>query len=138
MTNELAELNSPAIKIEICGKVLTLEKFDLFARAWAYEEFATDKEPDGLIALAKRLELKTVIHDINAIAKPIYFLIKEKDIVGTYDDFIKLIDKDKRHSALLIKYLFEEGLNKSLKISEPSKDELEEDDELKKSAAAAR
>jgi len=131
MSTKLHDLNPLNTKLVIGKKTFYLGLFDLRARVWAHERFKTSEEPNGLFALAKRLESQW--HDLPAITETVYELLLDKP--STYNKFIKLIKKSKKHNILILVDLFK-ALNECFVKSEPALDELEEDSELKKSRAA--
>jgi len=135
MGAKIYELNARDAEFVLDGKTYHLRKFDLNARVWAHDEFKTEDEQDGLKALAQRLQNKW--NDLPAVSKTVFHLIKEKDLFGTYESFIDAIEKAPKNTNTILIDLYN-ALNACLGASEPSKDEIEEDEELKKSRAVVR
>lgn len=129
------DLHSTHTEFTLGKKVYHIRKFDLLARSWAYDEFKTKEQPDGIHALADRL--KKQWHDLPAISKTVYHLLVEKNDFETYPLFLKAIEKDKKNTNLILVDLYN-ALNKCLQGSEPTESDIGEDAEIKKSTAAAK
>lgn len=106
-----------------------LRPFDLAARVWANDEFATETEPNGLVNLSKTVQDMT---SFSAVYKCAWHLLKRKRSFGFYENFLKEIDKDEHKITADIYKAFV----RTLGVSEPQLDNFKEELELKKSLAA--
>jgi len=120
------ELNPRRSKIILNDKEYYLRPFDLAAQVWCYEEFKTETEPNGIVALTKRLE---DVQDIAAYTKVVFHLLEDKKDFGIYANFINEIEKNGKYSKTIELY---NALVESLGVSQPQIDKIKKELELKK------
>lgn len=125
MSNKVSinDLNPRPSKFILAGKTYELKKFSLAAQVWAYDEFATDKEKNGLNVLSQKL----IELDPRAIAKTCYYLLKDKCDFPTEESFIDALGDHYTTIKVLL-----EPFSRCLGVSQPSDDDTAEEVELKK------
>lgn len=128
------ELNPSDAIVEIDNREFTLRAFDLTAQVWAYNHFATPENKDGMTVLANRI---ADINDADAVLQLTWHLLKRKVYFGNYDAFVKAIDDHKGGKWTKIMDLYG-AVVKTLGVSQPQLEEIQEELELKKSTAAAK
>lgn len=131
MSISYQDLNPIDSTVMINDKKLTLKKFSLLAQCWAHEEFATKDEPNGIKNLSEIIQDWT---QPEPVIKLSWYLLKEKSEFRDFDHYLEFIDS-KNSKWNNVKNIFE-SVVKTIGVSQPQIDEIEEDLELKKSLAA--
>lgn len=129
---EYHDLKPVESTVIVDSKELTLRPFDLSAQVWAYNFFATKDNPDGMRVLAQRI---SDIRDAEAVLRLTWHLLKEKQFFLSYENFVDKIDKDSKGKWVRVVELYK-AVVKTLGVSQPQIDEIQEELELKKSIAA--
>lgn len=127
------ELKPQEASIKVGGKDYNLRPFDLAAQVWAYNFFSTEKEKDGMKILADRI---SDIRDADCILNLTWHLLRRKVDFGSYDNFVKAVEKDQEQGKWNLIVSFYQAVVKTLGASQPDIEELKEEIELKKSLAA--
>lgn len=131
MTISYNDLNPIDTKVYINEQEFTLGKFSLLAQCWADQEFATEDEPSGVMALSKVIQDWTKPDPILRLS---WYLLKEKSQFNNeYEQYIDFID-NKKIKWINIKNIFQ-AVVRTIGVSQPQIDEIEEELELKKSLA---
>jgi hypothetical protein len=125
-----AELNPRPSQVVIHGKRYKLKPFSLAAHVWAYCEFATKDNSNGLEVLSKRFADP---NDFDATYRTVYHLIKDKSAWSDYDMFLSDVTSIKNKYTLLME--FKLALQECVGNGTPD-EPTEEEAELKKSVAA--
>ena len=130
---KVQDLNPIETTITLNGKEYTLRKFDLLARSWASNEFATESRPDGLFVLADKMK-SFGADNFDTLLKCIWHLLKQKSDFGSFDGFCLAVTKECEKTGSEITYMGSllKAFNYTLGVSELSEDEIGEDSELKK------
>ena len=121
--------------IKIFDKVYKLKPFTIAIETWAYYEFQTKDEKNGVKVLSDRLR---DFNDKEAVLKCIYKLLVDKNDFDTYEKFIEKLDtydRDKFYIFLTECYY---SLSEAIGISQPVIENIEEELELKKYKAVAK
>jgi len=112
-----------------------LRPFDLVARVWASDYFATKENQEGLYALS---ELVQDLSSFEAVYRCTWHLLKRKRDFGTYEDFIKAIELgDDTNDQVNVTAQIYNAFVKTLGVSEPQMEKYREDIDLKKQSAGA-
>lgn len=119
----ISDLNPRASKFILRGKTYELKKFSLAAQVWAHDEFSTESEKNGLVALSEKLREV----DPSAIVKSCYFLLKDKTDFPSEESFVEAF----KDHLTIIKLLLP-PFSECLGISQPTEDDTAEEVELKK------
>ncbi len=128
------ELNPTSAKFELDNQEFTLRAFDLQAQVWAYNEFATEENKDGIEVLSNRI---SDIKDADCYLRVAWHLMRRKVYFGTYTNFLNKIQVEYKGDRYWDKVVeIYKCVVKTLGVSQPHIEELEEDLELKKSLAA--
>lgn len=128
------DLNPVHLSFKLNKKTYELRPFDLTAQVWARCEFATKEQPDGLVVLTGLIQ---DMNNFEPLFKCVWHLLKRKRDFGYFEEFVSQIDKgdDDSDKGTLIGQLYL-IFTKSLQISQPDMEDIEEDLELKKSLTA--
>ena len=126
------DLNPTEAVFELCDQEFTIGKFSLIAQTWAYNEFATQDEPNGVNVLANGI---ADMSNSEPLLKCVWFLMRRKHFFGTYENFVEEIDKLKDEKWAKIMELYT-AFVQTLGVSQPDLEEIHEELELKKSLAA--
>ena len=118
-------------KIVLDDSEFTLRGFDLAAQVWAYNEFATPENKDGVENLSNRIN---DIKDTECILKCTWHLMNRKSHFGTYEKFVSCIDStENKWNKIMELY---QAFVKTLGVSQPKLEELAEELQIKKHSAA--
>lgn len=123
MSVSINDLNPRNSTFKLNGKEYELKKFSLAIQVWANDEFATPENKNGLEVLSQ----KVTNLDADAIARCCYRMLVDKSDFGSFENFL---DKFKDYYTLLEVLLI--PFSECLGVSQPSKEDIEEDLELKK------
>ena len=115
------ELNPRPYEFEMEGKAYKLAPFSLKAQTWAYEEFKTEQEPNGLKNLSELL--KAV--DLKTAVVCCWYLLEDKKGLNI-GEFFEICQKHEN-----IRKPFD-ALAKTIGLSQPHIEGIEEELELKK------
>ena len=127
---EIQDLKPTEATIVVDKNEFTLRPFDLSAQVWALNFFATEGKTDGMKVLAERLKNN---NDIDAILKVAWYLLKNKLYFGTYESFVKKIDRESHKWTRVME--IQKAIVYTMGISQPKLEEFEEEIELKKRLA---
>lgn len=133
MTISYHELNPKESEIELKSINFVLRKFDLSAQVWAYNNFATDKQKDGVKVLSERIQ---DLNDFGAVIEVVWHLLKNKMHFNNNIEYFKAAIELEDYPQLKIMQ-FRESIVECLGVSQPKLNEIKEDIELKKSLTAA-
>jgi len=128
---EFQDLKPVEATIVVDNNEFTLRPFDLTAQAWALNFFATEENTNGMAILTQRLANN---NDIEAILKVAWYLLKSKPHFGTYEKFVKKIDKEDHKWTRVME--IQKAIVYTMGVSQPKLEEFEEEIELKKLSAA--
>lgn len=114
----IRDLNPREASFTLAGKAYELKPFTLAAQVWAYDEFKTESQPNGLEGLSERMK----VLEPAAIAKVAYYLLKDKSDFPNVDKFIDRLGDHYTTLSILIK-----PISEVIGISQPeiTEDELE-------------
>jgi len=128
---EYKDLVPVPAKISLDDQEFTLRAFDLAAQVWAYNEFATPENKDGVENLSERIN---DIKDTDCILKCTWHLMNRKTHFGTYEKFVTCVDKhDEKWTKIMEFY---QAFVKTLGVSQPKLEEIAEEMQVKKPLAA--
>lgn len=128
---QLQDLNPADSVISLRGQEYEIRKFDLLARSWAYSEFQTEEEPNGLLVLSKRMA--KIEEDFEPLLRCVWHLLKRKRDFKDYKDFVLAVGEgDDSNSTMMKMGELLRAFNRTMGISELKEDEIKEDLELKK------
>ncbi len=125
------KLRPRASSIDLDGEKFVLHPFVLAKQVWAHYEFRTEKSPDGLAVLNRRLQDRT---DVEAWTKLLYELTEKKlkEKYKTYDLFVKALGRRANKKYVLGLY---NSISECIGNSQLDEEETEGEAELKKSVA---
>ena len=126
------DLNPTEATFKLCDQEFTIGKFSLIAQTWAYNEFATTEEPNGVNVLAQQI---ADINNSECLLKCVWFLMRRKHFFGSYENFVSKIEDlgDGKWAKIMELYT---AFVQTLGVSQPDLEEIQEELELKKSLAA--
>ena len=119
---EFQDLKPVEATIVVDKNEFTLRPFDLSAQVWALNFFATKENTNGMAILTKRL---TNNNDIDAILKVAWYLLTNKSYFGTYEGFVKKIDRSTHKWTRVME--IQKAIVYTMGVSQPMLEEFEED-----------
>lgn len=129
------DLNPTESSFTLNGVEYFLRPFDLVARVWASDYFATPENKEGLYVLS---ELVQDFSSFEAIYRCAWHLLKRKRDFDTYENFVKAIEAgDEARDQVTVTSDIYNAFVKTLGVSEPQMEKYREDMEIKKQSAGA-
>lgn len=125
----MKDFNPRPSYIVMNGKRYELKPFGAAVHVWAYAEFATKENRNGIEVLSERLR---DIQDMSATLQVVYYLLKDKNEWPTYERFAEQVMLLKHPYTKIIE--FYHALQECIGHSQPEAPS-EEERELKKSVA---
>lgn len=122
------DLNPTEASFRMNKREYFLRPFDLAARVWADDEFATEDSPSGLVNLSRKIDDFT---NFSPLLKCAWYLLRNKKDFGFYDQFIIDIENSEEGSTAVIGDIYR-AFVKTLGVSDPMIEEIKEELELKK------
>lgn len=129
MSIKYQDLNPTEASFILNKKEYYLRPFDLAARVWAEDAFATKENKSGLMELSELVQDMT---SFTAVYKCVWHLLKRKRDFGFFDNFLKAIGDDDNGEHLTTKGIYD-AFVKTLGVSEPQIEDMKDELELKKS-----
>lgn len=130
MSISYKDLNPTQSSFVLNEKEYFLRPFDLAARVWADDYFATPEQKSGLVVLSEKIQ---DMKSFETLFRCCWHLLKRKRDFGYYENFVKAIEEgdDKKSSQVLIADLYKAFVY-TLGVSEPMLAKFEEEIEVKK------
>jgi len=115
-------------------KEYELRPFDLTAQVWASEFFATKEQPNGLITLSEKI---ADFGNFSALYNCIWHLLKRKRDFNHFSSFLSQVEKgdEDKDSTGLTGDMYR-AFVKTLGVSQPQLENIQEELELKKQSTA--
>lgn len=128
-----SDLRPKKSKIKLLEKTYILKPFSIGVETWAYYEFQTKDERNGMNVLSERLR---DFNDKEALLKTLHKLIIDKEDFPEYEDFLKLVETLGQEKIYLFLMEGFYSIAETIGLSQPIIENIEEELELKKLKAA--